>query len=281
MRLLSRFLPQDFREDARVVLLAGQGRYPELLLERFRRHDLDYHLVAFENEASANCWDSTPLERRTRVNVGKIGHWLKILEKNAACYVLLAGQVSPGKLFGGLSPDFKALCLLGKLKRRNAETIFGAVVAEIEKLGIEVLDARSFLDDQLADIGLMTQRNEGPSECDLIYGVTVARGVADLDVGQSVLVYNGTTVAVEAFEGTDAAIERADRLCPKPMGLVKTGKKNQDFRFDVPVFGLRTLDLICHSHVRWVALESQKTLILEKEMVVERADDCGVALVGF
>jgi DUF1009 family protein len=151
---------------------------------------------------------------------------------------------------------------------------------EIEKRGLHVLDARSFLDKDLAQ-GRMTRKSPDVGKETLRWAIKVAGKVADEDIGQSVVVYRGTVVAVEAFEGTDATIERAGTLCSKPMGLVKISKKNQDFRFDVPVFGMQTLEKMKSAKIQWAALENQKTLLLGKEEIILRANDYGISIVGF
>ncbi|MDR0756070.1 MAG: UDP-2,3-diacylglucosamine diphosphatase LpxI [Puniceicoccales bacterium] len=278
---LSKFLPEDFDLTNKVVLLVGKGDYPKLVWHRF----LDYHLnacmIAFEGDAES--WvNEIPESQRTSLNVGQIGKLLKTLKQVGARYVFLAGQINPSKLFHGLKLDLMAVWLLARLKEKNASTIFGSIVYEIEKLGITVLDARSFLDDQLIDKGVVLgDKAVETSEHDLRQGIFVAKTLSSLDVGQGLVICQGTIVAVEAFEGTNAMLERAGTLCKKPMGFVKLAKNRQDFRFDVPVFGLKTLEKMRQAGIVWAALEGGKTLILNQAQVLERAKSLGIKLIGF
>ena len=157
----------------------------------------------------------------------------------------------------------------------------GQLINEIEKLDITVLDARCFLEDQLVSPGNLTQTSTKLDSEQLQKSIEICKKIAALDVGQGIVVSNGTVIAVEAFEGTDAMIERAGRLCKRPMGLIKLAKQTQDFRFDVPVFGPRTLKKMVESGLTWAALESHRTLILEKERVLEEANQQNIAILGF
>ncbi len=279
--LVSKFLPNAFQANEKVALLGGRGIYPALLWNRLSSNGINAHLIAFENETSTELFSSVPENRRTFLNVGQIGKLLKTLEMIEARYVLMAGQITPGKLFKDLKPDLKAIWMLACLKERNAATIFGSIVTEIESLGISVLDARSFLDDQLAERKLMTKGRMVVSESELNHGTNIAKEVAGLDIGQGIVVSKGTVIAVEAFEGTDAMLERAGKLCSKKMGFIKTSKQNQDFRFDVPVFGTRTLEKMRDANIQWAALESEKTLMLEKDIIISRANQYGISIIGF
>ena len=151
----------------------------------------------------------------------------------------MAGQVTPGKLFKGLHPDLKAIRMLAGLDRKNAETIFGAIGDEIEKVGVHLLDARVFMDEDMAEEGIMVKGKERIETQHFSHGIEIARENARLDVGQGVVVSRGTVLAVEAFEGTNAMLDRAGTLEPKIALFVKLGKPKQDTRFDVPVFGLK------------------------------------------
>src|ERR1043165_1315693 len=162
---------------------------------------------------------------------------LDALQDFSAGCALMAGQITPRRLFKGLHPDLKATRILLTLKRRNAETIFGAIAREIEALGVTLLDARSFLDEHLASAGCMTGR-KFPIESDYLeHGVHIARECARLDIGQGCVVRKGTVLAVEAFEGTDEMIRRAAGFKTDEALFIKTVKANQDYRFDVPCLG--------------------------------------------
>jgi DUF1009 family protein len=193
----------------------------------------------------------------------------------------MAGQVQPKKLFHGLNPDIMAIFMLSKLKTRNAETIFGAAVAEIEKMGAEVLDARCFMDDDVATAGNMTGIKLKIKRAYLEHGIKVARGISELDIGQSVIVRKGTVLAVEDFSGTDDMIKRASKFKTDDAFLVKTGKRRQDYRFDVPIFGSRTLKLMIESGISSVILEAESVIILDKQNAMALAGKSKISVYGF
>ena len=219
-------------------------------------------------------------EERVAVKVGQVGKLLKELKKMKAGYAVMAGQVTPGKLFKGLQPDLKAIRMLTRLERKNAETIFGAIGDEIEKVGVHLLDARTFMDQDLAEEGLMVKGKEKIEPKHLNHGIEIARENARLDVGQGVVVSRGTVLAVEAFEGTNAMLERAGKFGAKNCLFVKLGKPKQDTRFDVPVFGLKTLKSMKDSGVDNAAFEAGSVLLLNKAEVFAAARKLGVSLRG-
>jgi UDP-2,3-diacylglucosamine hydrolase len=237
----SAFLPPGFDARRPVALIAGRGNYPLITAAAIRRAGVPLRLIAMDDETSPELVAGVPAAERVSLNVGQIGKMLSTLKDFGAGYALMAGQVKPQKLFHGLTPDLKAASILFSLKRRNAETIFGAIAAEIEKLGITLLDARAFIDDQLADAGSMTGKKFPIEKEYLDHGIQIAREIARLDIGQGCVVRKGTVLAVEAFEGTDDMLRRAGSFKTDEALFVKTVKHGQDYRFDVPVFGLRTL----------------------------------------
>ena len=277
----SAYLPKPFDPKLPVAIIAGQGSYPQLLAESARAAGIALRLIAFEDETSPELVASFPEAHRHTVNVGQVGKTLRLLEKFGAGYAIMAGQVTPRRLFDGLKPDLKATKILLSLKRRNAETIFGAVAKEIEALGIRLLDARAFMDEQLATPGCMTG-GAFPVEGDYVnHGVHIARECARLDIGQGCVVRKGTVLAVEAFEGTDEMLRRAGGLKADHMLFVKTVKGRQDYRFDVPCFGMRTLEAMRDSGIRAAALEANGVILLGKAAVLERAREWRIALLGF
>lgn len=279
--LHSEFLPEDFDHTKPVALIAGKGRYPQLLCERMEAAGLDVCLIAFEDETSPELWDHFDEEDRVSIRVGKLGKLLKSLKKFGAGYAVMAGQITPKKLFRGMTPDVKALAVLARLKERNAETIFGAIASEIEHIGVQQLDARILLDDQLATVGQMSAKTFDLDEAHLEHGVRIAKGAADLDIGQGVVVRKGTVIAVEAFEGTDNMLRRAGGIKPEKAIFVKSVKNEQDYRFDVPVFGLRTIETMAEAKIRYAALEAGRVIMLDKEKVLEEAKRLKICLVGF
>ncbi len=277
----SAYLPETFDPELPIALIAGQGSYPRLVAESARRAGAQLRLIAFEGETAPELVSSFAEADRHSVHVGQVGKTLRLLGKSGAGYALMAGQVTPRRLFDGLRPDLKAAQILLSLKRRNAETIFGAVAKEIEALGIRLLDARAFLDDQLAEAGCMTGGRFPIASDSVEHGVHIARECARLDIGQGCVVRKGTVLAVEAFEGTDEMLRRAGSLKGDDALFVKTVKGRQDFRFDVPCFGMLTLEAMRDSGIRSAALEAKGVILLDKPAVLEKARSWGISLLGF
>ena len=275
---MSRFLPDNFDTCKPLALIAGKGTYPILLAERARSAGIAVRLIELGGETSEKLINTFPDHERSAVKVGQVGKLLKELKKFNAGYAVMAGQVSPGKLFRGLHPDLKAIRMLAGLNRKNAETIFGAIGDEIEKSGVHLLDARVFMDEDMTEEGMMVQGKEKIDPQHLAHGIEVARENARLDVGQGVVVSRGTVLAVEAFEGTNAMLERAGRFGAKKSLFVKLGKPNQDTRFDVPVFGLQTLEKMNAAGIRNAILEKNAVIILQKSSTLKIATQLGVGI---
>ena len=261
-------------------LVAGSGNYP-LILARSARAAGVTRLVAaaFENEtdpAMAGLVDDIEWMR-----VGQLGRLLRAFAKAGVKRAIMAGQLAPKNLFD-LRPDFKALLLLGKVRERNAESLFGAVAAELAAIGVELLPATSYLEHLLPAPGWVAGPQPGRRQQeDAAYAFRIAKQVSALDIGQSVVARNGTVLAVEAFEGTDAAIRRGGSLSGKGGGvLAKVSKPRQDLRFDVPVVGPRTLEVAAEAKLSAIAVEAGKTLLLEKEKIAALADKHRISVLA-
>lgn len=279
--LPSAFLPAAFDAKRPVALIAGQGLYPALVAQSVRRAGVPFRLIAFDEETSPELVASFPPAERRSLLVGQLGKMLRALRDFDAGYAIMAGQIAPRRLFRGLHPDLKVVRLLASLKRRNAETIFGAIAAEIESLGVTLLDARSFLDDHLALAGCMTGRTFPIEREYLEHGIHIARESARLHIGQGCVVRHGTVLAVEAYEGTDEMLRRAGALKTDDTLFVKTVKLGQDFRFDVPCFGRRTLETMREARLKAAALEAGRVIILDRPDVLAQAKSWGISLLGF
>ena len=277
---MSRFLPNNFDASLPLALIAGQGQYPVLLAERVRKAKIPLRLIELGGETSPELVSYFPEVERVAVKVGQVGKLLKELKKMKAGYAVMAGQVTPGKLFKGLQPDLKAIRMLTSLERKNAETIFGAIGDEIEKVGVHLLDARTFMDQDLAEEGLMVKGKEKIEPKHLNHGIEIARENARLDVGQGVVVSRGTVLAVEAFEGTNAMLERAGKFGAKNCLFVKLGKPKQNTRFDVPVFGLQTLQAMKDAEIGNAAVEAGSVLLLDKEEVLKECKRSKIGILG-
>ena len=277
---MSRFLPENFDAIRPLALIAGQGLYPVLLAERARQAGISVRLIELGGETSPELVESFAMDERSAVKVGQVGKLLKELKRLDAGYAVMAGQVTPGKLFKGLHPDLKAIRMLAGLDRKNAETIFGAIGDEIEKVGVHLLDARVFMDEDLAEEGVIVKGKEKIAPEHLNHGIEIARENARLDVGQGVVVSRGTVLAVEAFEGTNNMLNRAGNFGAKNCLFVKLGKPKQDTRFDVPVFGLQTLQAMQDANIGNVALESGSVLLLDKHQVLKESRNLGIGVAG-
>ena len=277
----STFLPAGFDARRPIALIAGQGLYPVLVARAIRAAGVPLKLIAFEEETPPKLIASFAAADQRTLLVGQLGKMLKTLREFGAGYAIMAGQITPRRLFKGLHPDLKATKILFSLKRRTAETIFGAIAQEIEALDITLLDARAFLEDQLAVAGCMTGRSF-PIERDYLdHGIHIARESARLDIGQGCVVRKGTVLAVEAFEGTDEMLRRAGAFKTDGALFVKTVKTRQDWRFDVPCFGQRTLETMREAHLSAAALAAGKVLILDRTAVIAQARSWGISLLGY
>ncbi len=279
--MISKFLPTDFDKSAKIAILAGKGAYPSLLKDRLDAAGIPNALMAFEGETAPELWERFDDSQRACANVGQLGHLLKNLKKVGARYAIMAGQITPKKLFKGMKPDLKAILVLATLKRKNAETIFGAIADQLQKIGVDMLDARSFLDDSLAPKGFFcgaNMKNILPEHIE--HAMHIARECARLDIGQGCVVSRGTVLAVEAFEGTDAMLERAATFGAKDCIFAKTVKPNQDYRFDVPVIGERTMRKLAAADIKNVVVEADKVIVLEKDKVKKLAEENGIRILG-
>ncbi len=277
----SRFLPPRFDTGGKIALLAGHGIYPELAARAIREAGIRLCLIGFEGETEDAFQGSFPESETRMVKVGQLGKMLKSLQQLGATHAMMAGRITPRRLFRGLHPDLRALAILATLKEKNAETIFGAIAREIEARGVTLLDARCFMDDHMALPGMMTQSRNPIDHDALTHGVRIAKEIARLDIGQGVVVRKGTTLVVEGFDGTDAMLRRAASFEADDLLFVKTVKPEQDYRFDVPAFGPVTLDVLEEAGITSVALEAGRTLILDRANVLESANRKGIRIHGY
>ncbi|MEO7932336.1 MAG: UDP-2,3-diacylglucosamine diphosphatase LpxI [Chthoniobacterales bacterium] len=260
-------------------IIAGNGAYPFELAQRARAAGVRRIVVAaFENETRPEL--ASQVDEITWIRVGQLGKMIGIFEKSGVQDVIMAGQIAPKNLFD-LRPDFKALLLLGRLKERNAESLFGGIADELAKSGVTLLSATTFLEDSLAPEGhIAGPKLKKRTIDDLEYGFRIAKEVSRLDIGQTVVVRNGTVLAVEAFEGTNDAIQRGGKMGNGSAVMVKVSKPDQDFRFDVPVIGLQTLETAQAAGVIAIGVESGKTLLLERAQLLADAAARKITLFG-
>ncbi|HEY1582579.1 MAG TPA: UDP-2,3-diacylglucosamine diphosphatase LpxI [Chthoniobacterales bacterium] len=260
-------------------IIAGGGVYPLLLADAARTAGVRKIIVAaFTDETSPEITNHA--DEIEWLRVGQLGKLLNFFREANLRDAIMAGQIAPGNLFS-LRPDFKAMFLLARLKQRNAESIFGAIADQLGEVGVELLPATTFLDHLLAPNELIAgPKLKEREEEDIRFGFEIARQLSALDVGQTIVVKNGTVLAVEAFEGTNEAIKRGGSLGKKNAIVIKVTKPNQDMRFDVPVIGTETLRIAAEARVRAIAVEAGRTLLLEKAALIAEADRAKISLLG-
>jgi DUF1009 family protein len=260
-------------------IIAGNGVYPRLLADAARRAGVKRIVAAaFTDETDDRI--ASKVDEVNWMRVGQLGKLIACFRDAGVANAIMAGQIAPKNLFE-LRPDWKTLLLLARLKRRNAESIFAAIGDELARAGITLLPATSFLEHCLAPSGLIAGRKlSRREEDDVAFGFEIAREVSRLDIGQTVIVKNGTILAVEGFEGTNETIKRGGALGGKNAIMVKVAKPSQDMRFDVPVIGVATIAVATEAQLRVIAIEAGKTLLLEKEALVESAAASNISIVA-
>jgi DUF1009 family protein len=280
--------------EARLGLIAGNGRFPFLLLDAARAHGLTVVVAAIKEETDPEMNQRAAADPQIRVHWMSLGELSKLIETFQAegvARAVMAGQVKHKQIFSSIRPDWRLAKLLMSLRTRNTDMLLGAVAKVLGDEGIELISSTAYLEPLLAKPGVMTRR--APSETeerDIAYGLTVARAVAGYDLGQTVVVAAQACVAVEAMEGTDATIARAGELfrtlegeastLERALTVVKVAKPNQDMRFDVPVVGLATIETMRAAGATCLVVEAGRTLLFDLAAMVTAADEAGIALVG-
>ncbi len=224
-------------------LIAGNGRFPFLVLEGARAQGVELAVAAISEETDRTI--ESFANSLAWVSVGQLGKLIKFFKQAGVTHVMMAGQVKHVQIFKlNALPDLRMAKMLARLKRRNTDALLGAVADELASEGIMLIDSTIFLQPMLAREGALTKREPNKNElADIEYGLHVAQELARLDLGQTIVVKNQAVVALEAMEGTDATIRRAaDLVRGRPLTVIKVAKPNQDMRFDVPVIGLNTIE---------------------------------------
>jgi len=264
-------------------LLAGNGRFPFLVLEAARSLGHDMTIIAVKEEADADLEAAAATAAPVaihRVSLGHLGTCLQILQDAGVTHAVMAGQVKHTKIFG-VMPDLTFMSLLAKLTARNTDALIGAVAAVMRDRGIELIDSTALLTPLLAEAGVMTARQPTEAEsASLTFGYRMADTIAGLDIGQTIAVKHSAVVAVEAMEGTDAVVARAAELAGRGVVIVKVAKPRQDMRFDVPVVGLPTVQVMARAGASVLSLDAGKALMFDKAKVIAAADAAGIAIVG-
>lgn len=267
----------------RVGIIAGNGRFPFLVLQGARSLGHDLTVVAVKEEASPE------LEQAAReanasyhaVSLGHLGKCIKILKAAGVSEAVMAGQVKHVQIFGGVIPDLALLSVLTRLRSRNTDALISAVAEVMRGEGIELLDSTVFLAPLLAREGVLTDRAPDEHErADFEFGYRMADAIAALDIGQTIAVKHKAVVAVEAMEGTDEVIGRAGYLAGPGVRIVKVAKPNQDMRFDVPVIGIATIHAMRRAGANALSIDAGRTLVLDGELVFTAANESDMTIVG-
>ncbi|NQT92883.1 MAG: LpxI family protein [Lentisphaerae bacterium] len=262
-----------------LAIIAGKGAYPRLLAGSARDQGVEEILVvAFRGETDPTV--SQTADRVLWFRPRQMGEAFDALREAKVHHAVMAGQITPAHLFRTRLDGF-TLDLLKTLRHRNAQTIFGAVAERLAEVEVHLLPASRFMESHLAAPGLLSARSPSETESrDIAIGLRAARTTSELDIGQTVAVKEGTILAVEAFEGTDKTIRRAARLGGHGVVVVKAAKPGHDMRFDIPVVGTRTIRLLRKVHAGALAVEAGRCILLEREKVIELADQANLAMVA-
>ncbi|MGA8671448.1 MAG: UDP-2,3-diacylglucosamine diphosphatase LpxI [Terracidiphilus sp.] len=280
-------------------LIAGNGRFPFLLLDAARAQGFAVTVAAIREETDPEINHRAAADERITVHwlsLGELSRLIEVFHKEGVSMAVMAGQVKHKQIFSSIRPDWRLAKLLLNLRSRNADMLLGAVAKVLGDEGIELISSTAFLEPLLAQEGVLTERAPDQEERKNIdYGMSVANAVAGFDIGQTVVVAAQACVAVEAMEGTDAAIERAGKLMQsleegdgstptqtleRRLTVVKVAKPNQDMRFDVPVIGIRTVETMVQAGATCLSVEAGRTLLFDREAMMKSANQAGIAIVA-
>ncbi|HYE66160.1 MAG TPA: UDP-2,3-diacylglucosamine diphosphatase LpxI [Pyrinomonadaceae bacterium] len=263
----------------RYGLIAGNGRFPFLVLEGARRSGVSLSVAAIREETDPEI--ERAAERVIWVGIGQLGKMIRFFKREGVARVIMAGQVKHVQIFSGAIPDVRMLKMFLRLPRRNTDALIGAVADELAREGIELIDSTYFIQDHLPAAGQLSRRAPNERERgDLEYGLEIAREIARLDLGQTIVVRDRACVAIEAMEGTDATIRRAGELVRGRLTVVKIAKPDQDMRFDVPVVGVPTIENMTRAGATCLCITAGKTLLFDRDQMLRLADDKRIAVVA-
>ena len=269
----------------RIGLIAGNGRFPFLVLDGARSMGHDVTIVAIKEETFPEIDEAAKRGSRPAavhwMSLGQLGKAITVLKEAGVSQAVMAGQVKHVKIFSGIVPDRTLFSVLMRLKARNTDALISAVADVMREHGIELLDSTVFLAPLLARDGVLTRREPTPEEReDFEFGYRIADAIAALDVGQTIAVKHKAVVAVEAMEGTDEVIGRAGYLAGPGVRVVKVAKPGQDMRFDVPVVGLLTITAMRRAGASALSIDAGRTLVLDGDEFFSSANEAAIAIVG-
>ncbi len=260
-------------------LIAGNGKFPFLVVEGAKKQGAALAVVAIREETDKRIEEVA--ERLLWVGIGQLGRMISFFKKEGVTKAIMAGQVKHVQIFSGALPDLRMVKMLWNLPQRNTDALIGGVAGEMSKEGIELIDSTYFIQDSLANEGILTKRKPDSNEqANIEYGLRVANEIARLDLGQTIVVRAKACVAIEAMEGTNAVISRAGELAKGKLTVIKVAKPNQDMRFDVPVIGVPTIQTMIEAGATCFCLTAKKTLIFDREETLELANRNKIAMVA-
>src|SRR6202795_33961 len=274
-------MPETMQSTTGWGLIAGNGRFPFLVLEGARSQGIEMAVIALKEEASPELEKSA--KRLHWVSLGELSKAIDLMHKEGVTQAVMAGQVKHNKIFSAIRPDWKLAKLLFSLPRKSTDALIGGIARVLQDEGIQLVDSTLFLKPLLPESGVLTRRAPNEQEsADIAYGHSVARQIAGMDIGQTVVISDQACVAVEAMEGTDETIARAARIVAgRPLVVVKVSKPRQDMRFDVPVVGLPTIEQMKSSRATALAVDAGRTLLFSGQKLFERSSSAGVAIQAF
>ncbi len=271
---------QDPNRPLKYGLLAGNGRFPFLVLDAARSQGVEMVVAAIKEETFLDLAAHT--KTIEWMGIGQLGKLINFFKREGVTHALMAGQVKHTQIFSGAIPDFRMVKLLASLLTKNTNSLIGAVTKEFASEGITVIDSTTFLTPLLASKGVLTLKTPNEKDlADINYGIEVANEIARLDLGQTIVVCDRAVVAVEAMEGTDATILRAGTLSNgRPLTVVKVAKPNQDMRFDVPVVGLPTIESMLKAGATCLSITAHKTLLFDRQEMLALANKSNISITG-
>ena len=261
-----------------IALIAGNGTYPLVFAKAAKKAGVKIIAVGIKEETDPEL--EHHVEKIFWISVGQLKKLIEILQSEKIEKAVMAGQIKHKLLFSDIILDSELRALLFKLKDKKTDTILGGIAKRLGELGIELIDSTTFVKDCLPEPGVLTKTKPTKEQLkDVEFGLKIAKAIADLDIGQTVVVKDKVVLSIEAIEGTDEAIARANLYCKGGAVVVKVSKPEQDMRFDIPFIGKRTIQTLIKENAALLAIESGKTLFLDQEYVLEQADNHGIAIV--
>ncbi len=266
-------------DPEKIGIIAGSGQFPFLFIEAARKAGRKTVLIAHRNETSQEAADAA--DEVQWVKLGQLGRIIKFFHSRGVAETVFVGAIKKTKIFRDVLPDLKGLTLWNKIDTRQDDAILRAVAGVLEKEGINVLESTLYLQHLFFPHGVLTRKKPDKEQClDIAFGWKNARAIGELDIGQCVVVRNRAVVAVEAIEGTDAAIARGGALAKENAVVVKVRKPNQDFRFDLPATGVKTIKTLDSVKGAVLAVEAGQSLLFDPDAMIRAADDAGIIVVG-